>query len=85
MTATKEICFLAKIYSLTEIKPGSRSRTNLTDVTELLNIPETGGVSPPNPPISANLDCYKYIHAIIGISLPIPQVKGCQILKKILS
>jgi hypothetical protein len=85
MTATIEICFLAEIYFLIEIKPGSRSRTNLTDVTELLNIPETGGVSPPNPPFSASLDCYKYIHAIIGISLPIPQVKGCQILKKILS
>ena len=85
MTATKEIDSFIEIYSLIEIKPGSRSRTNLTDVTELLNIPETGGVSPPNPPVSANLDCYKYIHAIIGISLPIPQVKGCQILKKILS
>ena len=85
MTLMKEICFLAKIRFLIEIKPGSRSRTNLTDVNNLLNIPETGGVSPPNPPVSANLDCYKYIHAIIGISLPIPQVKGCQILKKILS
>lgn len=85
MTATEEIDSFIEIYSLTEIKPGSRSRTNLTDVTKLLNIPETGGVSPPNPPVSANLDCYKYIHAIIGISLPIPQVMTSQILEKILS
>ena len=82
MTATEEIDSVAKICFLIEIKPPC---TDLTDLTDGLDIPETGGVSPPNPPFSANLDCYKYIHAIIGISLPIPQVMTSQILKKILS